>query len=194
MTFLSTLKFLTETGPADIEVHSVHLLQEKRQPIDASASGAKRLPETDIEVYFTPGKLPQEIAKEHMDMASSSLGIVMCDWSLPSMAQKAIETNQRLKGNVRVILDNERGRAEGAMTERLVDGDVKVILDQDSSLVHNKYMLIDDKAVLVMSSNWRTPATGSHRENFLLIRKPNIVGEYRKNFEEIWRNNQILKR
>lgn len=186
MSWLSTLKFLTEPN----QLHSVQL-HEARTAVDAGAE--RKAPEKDIEVYFTPGFLPQTIITDYMDAAKATLDIAVYSWTLPSLAAAAIKAHER-GVVVRVVEDHQQGSAAYAVTDQLVDGDVNVVLDEQSGLMHNKYMVIDDRVVVTGSYNWSKAATSRNRENFLVISRAQIVGAYKENFEEIWRTNQILKK
>jgi len=187
VSWLSTLKFLTEPD----QLNTVQLAEERR-PIEPAAV-SKNVSNKDIEVYFTPGFLPQEIITAHMEAAKETLDIAIYSWTLPSLAAAAINAHKR-GVVVRVVEDYEQGKADYSVTEQLVDGGVNVVLDEQSGLMHNKFMVIDDKVVLTGSYNWTRAATSRNRENFLVIAQDRIVQAYKENFEEIWRNNQILKR
>lgn len=187
MSFLSTLKFLTEPD----QLHTVQL-KEDRRPVELAAVGSK-FTEKDIEVYFTPGFLPQEIITAYMEAAKTTLDIAIYSWTLPSLAEAAINAHKR-GVVVRVIEDYEQGNADYSVTEQLLDGGVNVVLDDQSGLMHNKFMLIDDKVVLTGSYNWSRAATARNRENFLVISRDRIVRAYKENFEEIWVSNQVFRR
>jgi phosphatidylserine/phosphatidylglycerophosphate/cardiolipin synthase-like enzyme len=188
MTWLSTLKFLIEEGSP--RLHNVQSLTERR-PVEMEPS--EDLPPNLVEVYFTPGFLPQKIIESYMDAAKRTLDIAIYSWTLPSLAQAAIRAKER-GVVIRVVMDRQQGLADYAVTDDLVDGGIGVVLDEQSGLQHNKYMVIDDKAVLTGSYNWSRAATARNRENFLVIRIPAVVRKYKENFEEIWRTNRILRR
>lgn len=190
--WLSTLKFLVREGPPPIELHNVQLGEERR-PVDPDAPGVRKLPRKQVEVYFTPGFLPQTIITSYIEAAETTLDIMVYSFTLPSIADAVIAAQDR-GVVVRVVLDNQQGSADYSVTDQLLDGGVDVVLDEQSGLMHNKVMVIDDKVVVTGSYNWSRSATARNRENFLVISVPDIVQKYKENFEEVWRTNQILRR
>jgi len=189
MTWLSTLRLLTETGP---ELHNVQSLGEERRYVDADAAGVKKLPQNDCEVYFTPGFLPQDILKAYMDAAQISLDIAVHAWTLPSLADAVIQTSQRLRGHVRVIMDKDQGPAPASVLYRLVEGGITAVLDQHAGVQKNRYMIVDAKAVVYGSYDWCTAAASLNRESFVVIKNEDAVKSFKENFEEIWRGNKVL--
>ena len=57
---------------------------------------------------------------------------------------------------------------------------------QDYRLTHAKFIIVDDKAVLVGSHNFSNSAMRENREASVIIRAEKIVNEFKEIFEEDW--------
>lgn len=53
--------------------------------------------------------------------------------------------------------------------------------------IHNKGVIVDDRAVLVSSINWNTNSPGFNREAGVIIEQPGVAGYFRAVFDADWR-------
>ncbi|CAG7734764.1 unnamed protein product [Allacma fusca] len=53
-------------------------------------------------------------------------------------------------------------------------------------LMHNKFVIIDDEALLTGSLNWTVQGVTGNRENVLLTTDTRLVGAYRQEFIKMW--------
>lgn len=58
------------------------------------------------------------------------------------------------------------------------------------TLMHHKYFIIDDKAVITGSYNLTYKASTSNRENILIISEANVISDYKKEFWNIYNLSQ----
>ena len=76
------------------------------------------------------------------------------------------------------------------MIEKIIlegNNQIQVKLDKSPfSLMHNKYLLIDEISVMTGSFNWTNKAVTTNRENVVIIRSTETTREFIKNFGEQW--------
>jgi phosphatidylserine/phosphatidylglycerophosphate/cardiolipin synthase-like enzyme len=53
-------------------------------------------------------------------------------------------------------------------------------------LMHNKFLIIDDEAVITGSLNWTTQGIIGNQENVIVSTNPSHVARYREKFAELW--------
>ncbi|HMB25321.1 MAG TPA: phospholipase D-like domain-containing protein, partial [Anaerolineales bacterium] len=63
---------------------------------------------------------------------------------------------------------------------------VPVRQDGNSSFMHNKVIVVDERYVVTGSLNFSTNAEESNDENVIIIDNPEIARLYMQDFERIW--------
>lgn len=111
-----------------------------------------------------------------------------------SFSNKLIDSliKARKRGvDVRVILDRpfEDKRDDGKENEKvgsmLSNNDIKVYFDSKEITTHSKLIIIDERFVIVGSTNWSYSAISKNNETNALIDSKEVAKEYIKYFEEL---------
>ncbi|KAM3138936.1 hypothetical protein pb186bvf_008949 [Paramecium bursaria] len=93
---------------------------------------------------------------------------------------------------VQIITDDVQTKipSQREILDKLVlegGGKIEVKLDNsEASLMHNKYLIMDQDWVATGSFNWTKKAWQCNRENLLLIHSTELQEKFTKNFEEQW--------
>ena len=93
--------------------------------------------------------------------------------------------------NVEVILEDSSGYAkENAddnrrVGERLEKGGVKVYYDSPDTTTHAKLLIIDDRYVVIGSTNWSYHAFEKNNETSMLIDSEQVAQYYRRYFDSL---------
>jgi cardiolipin hydrolase len=53
--------------------------------------------------------------------------------------------------------------------------------------MHHKFVIVDKKVLITGSFNWTVQAVKSNNENVLMIQNEQLVKEYVKEFDELWK-------
>ncbi|CAL8080108.1 unnamed protein product [Orchesella dallaii] len=69
---------------------------------------------------------------------------------------------------------------------------IHVRMKNTGYLMHNKFAIIDDEAVLTGSLNWTRQGVQSNNENVLVSTDPQIVTKYRQEFAKLWNNTNPI--
>lgn len=133
-----------------------------------------------------------------LDALSGAKRIDLCifRFSLEPLADFLIEKH-KLGTIIRVICDAGRFSSEKDQIPKLIEAGIEVRerrRNQDDEgdplnrrpLMHNKFVLIDDKTCFLGSFNWTYSATLKNHETILRNSEPQIIRPLRRKFLEIW--------
>lgn len=132
------------------------------------------------EVYFTPSNDCQEQIIKLIDKAQNNINIAIYSFT----DNKIYNTLVKKKNIVKIIADNKQSKGKSSKIDLLSFNNVKVC-KRLSGVMHNKYMIIDDKYVITGSYNWSDGARKSNNENCIVINDIDVIKKYQKNFNEL---------
>lgn len=69
---------------------------------------------------------------------------------------------------------------------RINESDIPVRVDQSTSFMHHKFIIIDKEVVLTGSYNWTASGAAYNRENVLLCDDQKVVTSYLGEFQKLW--------
>jgi len=89
---------------------------------------------------------------------------------------------------VKVVTDFDRtdGHNDNASIRYLQIQGVEVRTKNTGYLMHNKFAIIDDEAVISGSTNWTLCAFSKNTENAIVTTQRDIVDKFRKEFFNLW--------
>ncbi len=105
--------------------------------------------------------------------AKTSLKIAMFTWTRPDFADAIIAAKQR---GIEVEVYLDRNSANGAgkkVTKRLEEADITLFLSKGPSLLHHKFMYIDDESLVSGSANWTKAAFLQNTDCFFHLQNLN---------------------
>lgn len=96
---------------------------------------------------------------------------------------------------VRVITDNYNTFEPECRMLELYKAEIPVRLNRNpKSLMHTKFILIDNEILIVGSLNWTENALSMSWENVLVTTSPNIVKQHSDFFKWMWKEFSSLRR
>jgi phosphatidylserine/phosphatidylglycerophosphate/cardiolipin synthase-like enzyme len=60
----------------------------------------------------------------------------------------------------------------------------------DSGILHDKFLVIDDRVVITGSMNWNSNSIEDNRENIVVIESEELARAYTLEFRNIWKDKQ----
>ncbi len=87
---------------------------------------------------------------------------------------------------VRVILDDDYSDPSEYAVEDLIEAGITPKDDDDSRLMHSKFVVIDGSTVLVSSANFSTFDALSNANNLLVFQSPTLAGIFTNRFDQMW--------
>ena len=140
-----------------------------------------------ISVFFTGGNhdYKQVIAAVTgaIDSAQSSIDIAMYNLNLREVEQ-ALRNAHRRGVKVRLVVESDA--LDGWVPRSLKSSGIPVISDGRESLMHNKFMVIDNRQVWTGSLNLTDNGVIEDRNNLVWLDSPSIAEYYTQEFEEMY--------
>ena len=115
-------------------------------------------------------------ARVAIDMAAYSLNLKDVESSLLHAQQRGVQ--------VRIVM--ESGNMKATAPTELIAAGISIIGDQLSSLMHDKFVVIDRTEVWTGSMNFTETGTYSDNNNLLHIRSPEMAEDYETEFNQMF--------
>jgi phosphatidylserine/phosphatidylglycerophosphate/cardiolipin synthase-like enzyme len=149
--------------------------------------------EPENAAYFSHHDDIREITIRNLKSARSDLKICMFTLSDDPIAETLDECYTRGL-NVRIITDDGKIFDKGSDIVPLNKKGINVRIDSDKSLMHHKFVIIDNIKLLTGSYNWTRTGADINNENMLVTTNNKIVRAYKKEFQRLWMEMNPLSR
>ena len=159
-------------------------------PIPSPTSEAKAW----YKVYFTaPRSEPIDKGlEEFIKSASSSVDMAIYQLDLPNVVSALVDAAQRgVKVRVVTDIDILNDEKEGASFRELKKRGIPVVGGNTSGIMHNKFVVVDGKAVWTGSWNFTVNDTTRYDNNALLIYSPELARNYSVTFNKMFEEKQF---
>ncbi len=165
-------------------------------PLRTAASATPQAAREGMTVYFSDPAAPgaearsgglDEVLIAAIDDARQSIDLAMYNISLQKVADALLRAAQR---GVRVRMVIESEALDGRVPQRLKDsGLIEIIGDRREGLMHNKYMVIDERTVWTGSLNYTVSGTYDDNNNLVRIQSAPLAEDYRADFEAMFNDD-----
>ncbi len=147
---------------------------------------------TWLQLYFTSPSAPA--SKNHeggpdaalakaIDAARLSVDVAAYSFNLWSMRDALIHAEQR---GVVVRMVMESDNMDAPEEQELKDAGIPILGDQQESLMHDKFLIIDRSQVWTGSMNFTLGGTYDDNNNLICITSPQVAQDYTHEFEEMF--------
>ncbi len=126
---------------------------------------------------------PEENLVTAIDNAQTSIDIAIYELSLENITLSLIRAHQR-GVIVRVLTDSDH--LDWARFIQLANAGIPVRGDGRSSLMHNKFTVIDNTEVWTGSMNLTYTGAFQNRENLIRLSSPQAATNYSEEFSQLW--------
>ncbi|PPI86257.1 phospholipase D family protein [Candidatus Pantoea edessiphila] len=140
----------------------------------------------DIEIGFSPGNTASKIILKAIKKSKESIFIAAYSFTSKPIALALVEAHK--KGvNVRLVVDKKSNTGRYTAVTYLVNHRIPVMLNDKYSIMHNKFMIFDQKSVETGSFNYTQAATLRNAENVVYIKnRIDIAQKYIREFDRLW--------
>jgi phosphatidylserine/phosphatidylglycerophosphate/cardiolipin synthase-like enzyme len=142
-----------------------------------------------IQVWFTDPEgirsspEPLDALLEAVNSAQKSLDIAIYNFSEPSLANALIRAKNR---GVQVRLVMESDNLPKPVPQRLLSANIPIKGDGLDSLMHDKFMVVDGKTLLVGSANFTDNGLNTDNNFIVQIDNPDLAEAYSQEFESMF--------
>ncbi len=143
----------------------------------------------NVEAHFTRAVSVAEAIERLLEAATSSVNAALYRLSNPRLV-RALEQAAQREIAIRLVLD--RGKYQESRTAQELLSNTRVrfrLLDGRQgrgSKMHHKFAILDDRVVITGSYNWTLESEEQNYENLLILREPELLEGYRREFEALW--------
>ncbi|CUR53405.1 PLD-like domain-containing protein [Serratia symbiotica] len=147
----------------------------------------------DIEVGFSPGKTAKKIILKAIEEAKISIDVAAYSFTSKPIALAIVNAYEH-GINVRIIADKKSNSGRYTAITYIANHKVPVRLNDKYSIMHNKFMIIDNNSLETGSFNYTKNATLHNAENVIYLRnKPDITKKYLQEFNRLWDESIDIK-
>ncbi len=156
----------------------------------ASAATAEVIPlpvktAPTFEVAFSPKQGATQLITATIAKAKSTICLAAYSFTSETIAQALIAAKER-GVEVKVILDKSQLK-QNSVARLLQENDVTVKFSHKYSIMHNKFIIIDDNTLQLGSFNYTKSAEAKNAENVLIINHcSELASQYAKQWQKIW--------
>lgn len=126
---------------------------------------------------------PDEALAEAIDQARFQVDVAAYDFDLWSLRDALIAAHRR-EVSIRVVV--ETSNLDEDEVQDLIGAGIPVVDDQNSGLMHNKFVVIDGTHVWLGSMNLTVNGAYKNNNNLLYVRSSRLAENYTQEFEEMF--------
>jgi len=145
------------------------------------------------EVYFSLSDNPQKAIIKNINQAEAFINIAMYIFTDKEIALPLIKARER-GVKVRLYLDKDQVEYQYSQSRFLVQKGIKTRISTNNYIMHNKFVIIDNRILLTGSYNWTFSANNRNDENLMVIDDPEIIEIFQNQFEKLWFDKYSLER
>jgi phosphatidylserine/phosphatidylglycerophosphate/cardiolipin synthase-like enzyme len=154
------------------------------------------------QVYFTTPKYPDKVADHHggldekltafINTAKVSVDMAIYQLDLPNVTQALLDARQR-SATVRVVTDIDiyNDPKENPSFKQLEQAGIPIVGGNSNAIMHDKFVVVDGKAVWTGSWNFTTYDTYRYNNNGILIQSPELAKNYTVTFEKMFKDGKF---
>jgi phosphatidylserine/phosphatidylglycerophosphate/cardiolipin synthase-like enzyme len=136
-----------------------------------------------VSLYFSPSDNTNQAILDELARTSQELQFALLTFTKDDLAGMVIHRHQA-GCQIRGIIDNVNDN--GSDYGLLLAAGVPVKDHKPSTILHHKYAILDQQAVITGSHNWSNAANTINDENTLIIRDPAVANQFIQEFEARW--------
>jgi cardiolipin hydrolase len=156
-------------------------LEQVVRTLDLQAQAARE----PASAHFSPGESCRQKIVTLCRAARRQIDVCVFTLSDNVLAEALLACHRR-GVTVRLVTDNEKEFDAGSDVLWLREQGLPVRVDRSEHHMHHKFALFDERLLLNGSFNWTRSATTSNEENILVIEHPQLVADFRAEFERLW--------
>lgn len=138
-----------------------------------------------VQAGFSPGDA-EDLVVRAIDGAHHSIDIAAYSFTSKPIARALVDAARR-GVRVRVVMDKSQETERYTSATFLIHAGTPVRIDDHYAIMHNKFLVIDDKTVETGSFNYTYSAAHRNAENVIVIRNdPGLAAVYDGEWHRLW--------
>jgi len=134
---------------------------------------------SNIDIGFSPDHTSLPLVLKAINSAKSSICVAAYSFTSKPISQALYNAAKR-GVKIQVVADAKANGGKYTATTFLANQDIDVRLNSNYAIMHNKFIVVDDKTVETGSFNYSAAAVKSNAENVIVIwDNPQIASRYK---------------
>ena len=135
---------------------------------------------------FSPSPEAVELIQKTIAKAEVSIDVAAYSFTSYKIADALIEAHKRGVA-VRVVLDKGQGKRHYKAIEDMQAAGIPIRINSHYSIMHNKFLIIDNKTIETGSFNYTQNAEHHNAENVVVIKNNKTLAQkYQENWKKLW--------
>lgn len=136
------------------------------------------------EACFSPDEACGEKLVDFIQSAEKSIDIAIYSINLEDLVETLIKKSKTLK--VRIVCDKVQAHGAKSKVHYLLEHGVDIRYGKQKGIMHDKFVIIDQKRIETGSFNYTNHAAKANQENQIYLASPSLVERFIERFEKIW--------
>jgi phosphatidylserine/phosphatidylglycerophosphate/cardiolipin synthase-like enzyme len=163
-------------------------LQMACAPSKSSNDLSQGFSSTPMETCFSPKEACDQKIIAFIDGAQQSLDIAIYAITHPGIAD-AIQRAHSRGLRVRMVVDRVQAAGNSSLVDELSSSGIPLkIGNTGRAIMHNKFTIVDGRALETGSYNYTRNATSENSENQMYIFESTVLERFQADFESLWSN------
>jgi phosphatidylserine/phosphatidylglycerophosphate/cardiolipin synthase-like enzyme len=142
--------------------------------------------QTTTEEAFSPHQGATALIVRTIGEAQKSVHVAAYSFTSQPIADALVQIHQR-GIDVEVVLDKSQSKGRHKLVDFLEANNIPTRINAHYAIMHNKFMIIDDKVLELGSFNYTKAAENKNAENVLVLRDdPQAVAGYSQQWQKLW--------
>ena len=151
------------------------------------------LGQATVEVAFSPQAGATELVVKAIAEARKSIRLAAYSFTSKPVAQALLEAHKR-GVDVKVVVDKSQASARYSSANFLANVGIPTRIDYRYAIMHDKFIVIDDRNVETGSFNFTSAAENKNAENVLVLRnQPDLAKLYAVQWQKLWDESEAVK-
>ena len=139
----------------------------------------------DVAVAFSPHQGATSLIVETINAAQTSVKMAAYSFTSPLIAAALVNACNHGR-DVKVVLDKSQ-RKSGVLSHYFASTCVELRINSRYAIMHNKFIIVDDKTVQLGSFNYTKAAENKNAENVMVLYDmPIVAKEYSSQWTKLW--------
>lgn len=118
-----------------------------------------------------------------VDSASVSIDMAVMGFTYSPLVEALIRAHDR---GVRVRMVGDAKHIHNLGYQRFFERHVPLVLGNQAHIMHNKFLVVDDRFVMTGTANFSVTDLKQNSNNFAIIDSPHVVADFKAEFEQMW--------
>jgi phosphatidylserine/phosphatidylglycerophosphate/cardiolipin synthase-like enzyme len=137
-----------------------------------------------MEDAFSPHQGATELVVKTIESAKKSVRVAAYSFTSKPIVDALVSAHDR-GIDVEIVLD--KSQENGRMTRYVVDHKIPTRINYQYSIMHDKFMIVDENAVELGSFNYTAAAENKNAENVFVVRNDaKVIKDYTQQWHKLW--------